>query len=71
MPGYASVRPLCEIEARSREILACAAALGLDMDKASRETYHELNRQWRLCNGLVPDPSFVFGEAARRKLGQG
>lgn len=59
-----------EIEGEERDILACAAALGLDMVKASRKTYHELNRQWRLRNGLGPDPSFVFDEAARKALGQ-
>ncbi|SNR60725.1 adenylate cyclase [Humidesulfovibrio mexicanus] len=60
-----------EIEGGEQDILACAAALGLDLDKASRETYHELNRQWRLCTGLAPDPSFVFDEASRRELGLG
>lgn len=60
-----------EIEGPEQDILACAAALGLDMGGATRETYHELNRCWRQRMGLAPDPSFVFGETARRALGQG
>ncbi|GFM38400.1 class IV adenylate cyclase [Desulfovibrio psychrotolerans] len=49
-----------ELEGERDAILACARQLGLSMDKASRATYHELNRQWRLAEGLAPDESFCF-----------
>lgn len=57
-----------EIEGTEADIAACALALGLPRGAASKATYHDLNRQHREKNGLPPDESFVFDEAAKSAL---
>lgn len=57
-----------EIEGSEQDIMACAKALGLPENTASKATYHDLNRQHRTAQGLPPDESFVFDDAAKAKL---
>ncbi|MFW6414967.1 MAG: class IV adenylate cyclase [Thermodesulfobacteriota bacterium] len=57
-----------EIEGEIEEIELCAALLGLDMQTASTKTYQQLNREYRLKNGLPESDSFVFQEPERSKL---
>ncbi|OIO01339.1 MAG: hypothetical protein AUJ49_08220 [Desulfovibrionaceae bacterium CG1_02_65_16] len=51
-----------EIEGDEAGIAVCAQALRLPPNKASRATYHELNRQHRERANLPPDESFVFAD---------
>lgn len=46
----------------------CARILGLDPAEASGESYHALNRAFRLVNGLPEDENFVFPDAERQRL---
>lgn len=60
-----------EIEGPEDAIAACAAALGLNLGKASRATYHALNKSFREERGLPPDDSFVFESGRRTELAAG
>lgn len=57
-----------EIEGSEQNIMDCAKALRLPQDAASKATYHDLNRQHREAQGLPPDESFVFDDAAKATL---
>lgn len=57
-----------EIEGCEQDILTCVQALGLPQSEASKATYHDLNRQHREAQGLTPDESFVFDDAAKAKI---
>ncbi|WP_432736253.1 class IV adenylate cyclase [Maridesulfovibrio sp. FT414] len=52
--------PFIEIEGSEDKILSCAASLGLAEKDSCKKTYHELNREFRLVNGLPADENFVF-----------
>ncbi|BCS86977.1 class IV adenylate cyclase [Pseudodesulfovibrio sediminis] len=54
-----------EIEGTDATVSACAAALGLDPNDTTKATYHGLNIENRLLNGLEPDENFVFEEDVR------
>lgn len=57
-----------EIEGREEDIHACAEALGLAQDTASKATYHDLNRRHREACGLAPNESFVFEDDAKARV---
>jgi adenylate cyclase class 2 len=57
-----------EIEGPEAAIVQCAADLGLAPEKASKATYHDLNRLYRQKAGLPPDDSFVFDNAAKANI---
>jgi adenylate cyclase, class 2 len=57
-----------EIEGDEACIAACAQALELPQTKASKATYHDLNRQHRESRGLPPEESFVFDDAIKAKI---
>ncbi len=57
-----------EVEGELEDIEKCARLLGLDMETASTKTYQQLNREYRLNNGLSESDSFVFQEPERSKL---
>ena len=57
-----------EIEGDEDAIAACAMALRLPPNSASKATYHELNRQHREAHGLPEDESFVFDDAAKGRI---
>ncbi len=59
---------VAELEGEREAIFTCAARLGLPMDRASTETYHALNRQWRERMGLPPMDDFCFSSTALREL---
>ncbi len=57
-----------EIEGPAEAIAPLAGRLGLSMEQALTETYHELHQQYRRRRNLPPETSFVFPPAARRRL---
>lgn len=57
-----------EIEGTDETVPACAEALGLDADKTTKSTYHQLNIEHRQANDLVPDESFCFDEGTRAEI---
>ncbi|WP_320008384.1 class IV adenylate cyclase [Maridesulfovibrio sp.] len=52
--------PFIEVEGGEDGILNCAQILGLSFEDSCTKTYHELNRDYRKENGLVPDENFIF-----------
>jgi len=57
-----------EIEGDEAQIAACAQALGLPAEKASKASYHDLNRAYREKAGLAPDESFVFPDKVKATI---
>lgn len=57
-----------EIEGSEAAVPGCASALGLDPATSTKATYHELNLEHRVGQGLAPQESFVFSEAQRASL---
>ena len=57
-----------EIEGPAEAIAPLAGRLGLSMEQALTETYHELHQQYRRRRNLPPETSFVFAPDARRRL---
>jgi len=57
-----------EIEGDEACIAACASALELPSEKASKATYHDLNRCYREKAGLPPSESFVFNDEEKSKI---
>jgi len=57
-----------EIEGDEACIAACASALELPLEKASKATYHDLNRRHREKAGLPPNESFVFNDEEKSKI---
>jgi adenylate cyclase class 2 len=57
-----------EIEGEREAIFRTARELGLDLDSATTETYHALNRQAREQDGGKPSESFVFDPEQRARL---
>jgi len=57
-----------EIEGDEAAIAACAEALELAPEKASKATYHDLNRRCREAAGLAPDESFVFPDGEKSTI---
>jgi len=57
-----------EIEGDEPGIAACALALDLPPEKASKATYHDLNRQHREAVGLPPDDTFIFADDDKARV---
>ncbi|MFP5259034.1 MAG: class IV adenylate cyclase [Acidobacteriota bacterium] len=57
-----------EIEGPAAAIGELAGRLGLAMEQALPQTYHELHQAYRRAHGLPPDMSFVFTAQARRAI---
>lgn len=57
-----------EIEGTVESIPPVVERLGLQTATTSRETYHALNRAWRLSRGLEHDDCFVFSSEERVRL---
>ncbi|MHC1710672.1 MAG: class IV adenylate cyclase [Solidesulfovibrio sp.] len=57
-----------EIEGPGEAIPDVAGRLGLSMDRAMPQTYHELFQAHRKSHGLPPSDSFVFTPEARREI---
>jgi adenylate cyclase class 2 len=53
-----------ELEGPEEAVLEAARALGLDLEKSSKETYFEINARVRSEAGLEPQESFVFDDQA-------
>ena len=57
-----------EIEGAEKDSISCADNLGLKQQNASKKTYHELNREYRVQAGLDPDENFVFSAEEVKRL---
>jgi len=57
-----------EIEGTEETVPACANALGLGSYDISKSTYHDINVENRLENGLDPDENFVFENGQRAAI---
>ncbi len=57
-----------EIEGKEDNILSSAKQLGLSEKDACKKTYHELNREHRIANGLPKDENFVFSPEEAKAL---
>jgi adenylate cyclase class 2 len=57
-----------EIEGPAESIPVLAARLGLSMEQAMAQTYHELHQEYRRRRHLPPETSFVFAPDIRRRL---
>jgi adenylate cyclase class 2 len=57
-----------EIEGSPEAISRCALQLGLEAERWTTKTYHQLNQERLAEKGLTPDESFVFQEPERSRL---
>lgn len=57
-----------EIEGPAAAIAELAGRLGLVMEQALPQTYHELHQAYRRAHSLPPDLSFVFSAETRRAI---
>ena len=57
-----------EIEGPAAAIPELAGRLGLSMEQARPETYHELHQAYRRAHSLPPQTSFVFPPETRRSI---
>ncbi|MHC1789245.1 class IV adenylate cyclase [Solidesulfovibrio sp.] len=57
-----------EIEGPAASIPGLAGRLGLAMDQALPQTYHELHQDYRRRRNLPPETSFVFPPETRRHI---
>lgn len=55
-----------EIEGKNAK--GCAKRLRLNLEEASNDSYHALNRRYRKQKGLAEDESFVFSPEERKRL---
>ncbi len=59
-----------ELEGTENRLYQAAGELGLEQEKSSTKTYHELHQEYRKESGLEPDPNFVFSAGQKNILAQ-
>ena len=57
-----------ELEGGEDDILRAGGLLGLNREKATAKTYHDLHCEDRAARGLPPDPNFTFCQEDRKSL---
>ncbi len=57
-----------EIEGAEDAVFRCASVLGLDGVSTSKETYYDLNIEYRREKGLAPDENFMFSSSQREVI---
>ncbi|UZP68464.1 class IV adenylate cyclase [Desulfovibrio mangrovi] len=62
---------VAELEGEREAIIACAEKLGLSMETSSTGTYHDVNRDWRVAQGLPHDDNFCFSSSRLHELFEG